>query len=77
VEGHGVAAILGALEAAGLSERPSVVLARTTMVRGLGSLGDGRDAHFITLDPGDVDRALADTALADTALYDTAVGTAR
>lgn len=61
VDGHDVGAILGALEAAAGADRPSVLLGRTTMLRGLESLGDGRDAHFVTLAPGDVARALADT----------------
>lgn len=62
VDGHDVEAILGALEASILSDRPSVLLARTTMLHGLTSIGDGRDAHFVTLGPGDADRALAETA---------------
>lgn len=62
VDGHDVGALLDALDASTAGDRPSVVLARTTMLRGLDSIGDMRDAHFVTFGPGDVDRALAETA---------------
>ena len=61
VDGHDVGAVLAALHPPPGDGRPSVVLARTRMLHGLGSLGDGRDAHFVTLGPGDVERALEDT----------------
>ncbi len=67
VDGHNVGAILAALEAATASVRPSVLVARTVMLEGLGSVGDDRDAHFVTFGPGDVERALADTAPAASA----------
>jgi transketolase len=62
VDGHDALAILGALEAGDASDRPSALLARTTMLHGLPSMGATTDAHFVTLGPADVRRARADTA---------------
>jgi len=62
VDGHDVAALRSAFSAALVDQRPSVVLARTSMLHGLPSLGTSGDAHFVDLDADGLRRALDDTA---------------
>jgi transketolase len=68
VDGHDVTALRRAcLEAAGVSQ-PSAVLARTTMLHGLPSLGRGSDAHLVAIGAEGLRAALEDTgATADDA----------
>ena len=60
VDGHDVAALCDALQAAVLSDRPSVVIARTSTRQGLDVLPPDADGHFIKLPP-----ALAEDAIAE------------
>jgi transketolase len=59
VDGHDVDAISNALQQAIASERPSVVIGRTSTVSGL-SLPGGVDGHFIRLPEGLADLAIAE-----------------
>lgn len=61
LDGHDVDAIVRALDAARSDAgRPSVLVARTSALRGVPSLCSSADTHFLKLSPGDVERALAD-----------------
>ena len=60
VDGHDADAVSGALAAAVAEPRPSVVIARTSTVHGLGCLPPDADGHFIKLP-----RALAEAAIAE------------
>jgi transketolase len=51
VDGHDVRAVLGALAAADGSDRPSVVISRTSTSTGLACLPPDADGHFIKLPP--------------------------
>lgn len=57
VDGHDPEAVGKALDAAAASDRPAVVIGRTSTVRGLDSLPDDADGHFIKLPPDVVDAA--------------------
>jgi transketolase len=56
VDGHDVAAVTAALEAAGQAGRPSVVICRTSTRHGLDCLPPDADGHFIKL-PADLAEA--------------------
>jgi transketolase len=59
IDGHDAAAVVSALSAAvGVTDKPSVVIARTSTVHGLDCLPENADGHFIKLPP-----ALAGAAL--------------
>lgn len=58
VDGHDVAAVTAALGSAGGSDRPSVVICRTSTRRGLDCLPPDADGHFIKL-PADLAVAAA------------------
>ncbi len=62
VDGHDVGALVAAFTAARRTGGPSVVLARTTMSRGLPPSLRSGDTHFITLGPGDADAARRELA---------------
>jgi transketolase len=52
VDGHDLEQLLGALDTARAGdERPTVILARTDITRGLSFLRGSRDAHFVKLPP--------------------------
>jgi transketolase len=51
IDGHDVVAILTALETAGETEKPSVVICRTSTKHGIDCLPDDADGHFIKLPP--------------------------
>lgn len=52
VDGHDVAALADAVTVAGRSARPSVIIARSDIRGGLGSLPATADGHFLKLDDG-------------------------
>ena len=60
VDGHDVAALRDALEASVLSDRPSVVIARTSTRHGLDVLPPDADGHFIKLPPPLAEAAIAE-----------------
>jgi transketolase len=60
VDGHDLGALRDALQAADASDRPSVVIARTSTRQGLDVLPPDADGHFIKLPP-----ALAESAIAE------------
>lgn len=62
VDGHDVGALVAAFTAAVRTDRPSVVLARTTMSRGLPPSLRSGDTHFITLGPDDAEAARRELA---------------
>lgn len=57
VDGHDVAELIEAIDRP--TERPKVIVARTTATAGLMALGDLEDAHFIKVD-GDLGQAMSD-----------------
>jgi len=60
VDGHDVAAVAAALEAAVASSRPTVVIGRTSTVHGLHVLPADADGHFIKLSADVADAAVAE-----------------
>jgi transketolase len=76
VDGNDPAAVLGALDAAADADRPAVVVARTSVRRGLAALPADADGHFITLRPDLADRLVADLATATAAPAAGTAGTA-
>lgn len=59
LDGHDPVAVSDALQAAMASDRPSVIIARTSVVHGLSVLPPDADGHFIKLPP-DLARAAID-----------------
>jgi transketolase len=51
IDGHDVAAVMGALATAGQGNQPSVLINRTSTTRGLRCLPPDADGHFIKLPP--------------------------
>jgi len=49
VDGHDLTALTAALQAACAADRPTVIVARTSVTHGLDCLPAGTDGHFITL----------------------------
>ncbi len=60
VDGHDVGALHGAIDQAVASERPAVVIARTSTLRGIDALPVDADGHFIKLPPEVADAAITE-----------------
>ena len=63
IDGHDMAAIVGALEAVPAARGPTAIVARTVKGQGVPGIAGTTAAHYTMLAPEDVERALA--ALAD------------
>jgi transketolase len=59
VDGHDVDALDEALRAASVSDRPTIVIARTSTLHGVEGLPADADGHFIKLPPEVADRVIA------------------
>lgn len=60
VDGHDPAAVAEALAKAVASDKPSVVIGRTSTVQGLDCIPDEADGHFLKLPPNLRDEAIAE-----------------
>lgn len=60
IDGHKPAAVLGALAGAAAEPGPCVIVARTSVTRGLRSLPPGSDGHFVKLPPELAHRVIAE-----------------
>jgi transketolase len=61
IDGHDIAAIMGALdEARGTKAQPTVIIARTVMGKGVSFLEARANCHYVRWQPGEADRALAE-----------------
>jgi transketolase len=60
IDGHDAGAVIGALERAASTSRPSVLICRTSTAHGLRCLPADADGHFIKLPPALAERAIAE-----------------